>query len=111
MDRLDQAVAESGRSLAQEIEDRLEFAFRVEDLLGGSERLVFMSFLASRISAIEEAYDADFTRDKAAWAEVKVAFDAALEAVYPPTKNREHLQSVIEDALARAESKGKPDGA
>src|SRR5262245_1633071 len=79
--RLDQAAAESGRSLAQEIELRLEYAARDERRLGDTLALTYGAQLAGLIELI-----ATVLRDVGPQAAFKAAFlagePATLDDVY-----------------------------
>lgn len=103
MAKLDAAIAISGRSLAQEAEARIAGHFRMEELMGGPRRIVFLAFLAEQIQKAEEEWGKDFQRDAATWTRVKLAFDNALNAVYPSALDRDAAvaQVLANDSDAR----------
>jgi hypothetical protein len=86
-ERLEQARLESGRSLAQEIEHRLEQSFTKEDIahtaFGGPEEYRIMQLLALAVQQVEAATGKKWTEDFATFHSVDRALRTVLSAFAP----------------------------
>jgi Arc-like DNA binding domain len=82
--RLEQAAASAGRSLSEEIENRLEQSLRDEEAAGGTRLHSLFRLLAGTAGLIEEQRGAAFLDDYETFLAVSKAWEKILRAVCPP---------------------------
>lgn len=93
-DALDTAAAESGRSLAQEVEHRLELSFfREQEIYGGPHTEALVKALGMTIQLIEANRGKRWTEDADTAAEMIAAVEGIIRALVavPPGLLREKL--------------------
>lgn len=80
---LEVAADQTGRSLSQEIEFRLELSFRDDQTLGGGETAMLLRTLAAVIWNIEERTGASWRKDYPTAMAVSAALATAIRAMSP----------------------------
>lgn len=84
MAKLDAAIAENGRSLAQELERRVSQSFEIEDELGGPEGVALHRRIAWAIKRADEQAGSRWTESPTAFWSALGAIEGALEELHPP---------------------------
>lgn len=82
-DKLDAAVAASGRTLTQEVEMRLERSFMRDEFVGGPETAAFLNLLGAAIRDTETRRKATWTSDTPTWTEASKIARQLIEARRP----------------------------
>lgn len=93
---IEEAAAASGRSMAQEIEYRLERSFHQEADLGGRRSASLARFLGTHITTVEEMMGCRWFDNQTAWRVVRDSLPKLMH-VYKPDPD----QSVVDEAFAR----------
>lgn len=104
--RLDAAIAANGRSLAQELENRVEQTFQAEDALGGSRTAPILRAMADMIKHAEAKTGESWLDDYATWQVVSRAVVRTLNSWEPEPPNIEAIRKLnrqIEEAEARVD--------
>lgn len=83
-ERIEREAAHTGRSVAQEVERRLERSFEADDFAGGRETRALLSLLAGAIGFAERRTGHGWTEDYLTWALVEEIVGTALADVRPP---------------------------
>ena len=100
-DRLEHAAADSGRSLVQEVENRLEFSFLGEDArereMGGRELLALFRMLGAVAEFIEERTGKKWSEDFDTGLAVQVAWKALIGQHMPSPSSEYHRAVNIQD--------------
>jgi hypothetical protein len=78
------AAAASGRSVAQEVEARLELSFQEERIMGGSDTALLSKLIASAVAMIEIESGKPWTEDRMTWEAVNAAVGVTLRTFQPP---------------------------
>lgn len=84
-ERIQEAADESGRSVSQEIESRLEMSFQADQLAGGRNTGLLTRLISSSISLIELETGFSWTEDRMTWEAVRGAISRILDSMKPPT--------------------------
>lgn len=95
--QIEEAAEASGRSMAQEIEYRLETSFKDEEELGGRRTASLARALAYNIAMIEEVAGARWFETQEAWATVRKTLPNVMMAFVPTSP---HADELINQALA-----------
>ena len=82
--RIEDAARANGRSLTQEIEQRLEWSLNFEDQLGGPSRIGLFRLMAWAIGVIEGQHGGRLESDYWAFHRARGAIEGALNTVRPP---------------------------
>jgi hypothetical protein len=82
-DALEAAAHKSGRSLAQEIEFRLEQSFHAEREFGGADSYQFFKLLASMVGMIEARTGQDWSEHYETFTAVRNCLTAVIQAAGP----------------------------
>jgi len=82
-ERLVKAADQSGRSLSEEIETRLQHSFERDDIYGGSANAAFVSVLGSLLREIETETGKSWRRDPSTWRAVREGLLKALDERAP----------------------------
>ncbi len=98
--RLEEAAAQSGRSLAQEIELCLEQAFLKEDALGGRQFRALFGLLGNAAVLIEKKTGKSCFEDRNTWVAVQGAWTELGGTYIGPPKPKEWLKTLLEAAEA-----------
>ncbi|QIK77973.1 hypothetical protein G7077_02640 [Sphingomonas piscis] len=104
-DQLTAAAEKSERSIAQEIEMRLEMSFLEESLVGGPEMALFIKLLAGTVTLVELQTGKKWTEDRATWEGVSSAARFLLEGFQPQIdldlfeKHRPAMWAFMEPAI------------
>ena len=102
--RLEEAAEETGRSLSQEIEFRLEQSFKddeaVHEALGGKHVYALMRLLGSAVLIIETGTDKRWRDDRATHQQVKATIGNLLDGLGPHTKDE------LDDNVLREKADG-----
>lgn len=96
--RIEQAAEESGLSLSQEVERRLDMSFQRDDLLGGSHNSTFMRMVFATIVQIEATNGAKWVEDHDTHRAVHAAIESLIKKLRPKTAIPE------QDAIEQAQS-------
>lgn len=86
--KLQDSLEESGRSLTQEVEMRLEKSFQKDEFVGGERNAAFLNMLGAGIREIELSTGRSWLSDKATWSKV-VELGSELLNAREPEKNTE----------------------
>jgi hypothetical protein len=97
-ERLEQAAADSGRSLVQEVEARLERSFQEEDALGGRQLRSMFGLLANAAVLIEEQTGKSCFEDYHTWIAVHAAWKRLIVAFAPSWP--EEMAVALKEAIA-----------
>ena len=95
--RLTEAAKAAGRSLTQEIEQRLERSFETEDREGGPATHNLLNLFASEIGLIERYTGAPWASDVTTWSAVRSRLRTKLDEVRPPFENAEQIASIHDE--------------
>jgi hypothetical protein len=96
--RLERAAADSGRSLVQEVEARLEQSVMEDDALGGRQLRALFGMLGNAAVLIEEQTGEPYFEDWRTWVAVQAAWRRLIAAFGP--KWPEENVSALEEAIA-----------
>ena len=106
--RLQEAADRAGRSLTQEIEQRLEQSLKDEDALGSLDNLAFFRAMASMMRLIESRTGNAWRQDTATWQAVRKMADKQFRNWRPyPPNSQEIEQAIRERDEAEAEANAK----
>jgi hypothetical protein len=103
-DKMEVSCAASGRSMAQEIEYRLEQSFRDEAESADTRTLLRM--ISSMIFLIEHQTGKSWRDDSDSWLAVKAAVDKVLDDNRPDDTASGQVQAEVEAALDKADVTG-----
>lgn len=81
--RIEKAARESGLSMAQEVERRVLASIEADDAAGGSHNAALLRLMSAAIEMAENRAGARWTKDLRAWAAVKHAVSAIVDANEP----------------------------
>ncbi|MGE3745860.1 MAG: hypothetical protein AB7G25_09175 [Sphingomonadaceae bacterium] len=95
--RLAEAAKISGKSLTQEIEQRLENSFKVEDRDGGPATHWLLNLLASEIALVESHTGKTWNADVATWSAVRTRLRTKLDQIRPPFVNTDRISTLSRD--------------
>ena len=99
-ERLEKAAADSGRSLVQEVEVRLEQSFLEEDALGGMQFRALFRLLGNAAVLIERKTGKSCFEDWNTWVAVQGAWTELGGTYIGPPKPKEWLKTLLEAAKA-----------
>lgn len=106
--RLDEAADETGRSLSQEIEFRLEQSFANDkatyEAFGGKHVYALMTLLGSAVSLIESGTGKKWRDDQGTYHQVKVTIDKLLYGLSPTSAGKRDDKMLLEKADAIGET-------
>lgn len=90
--RVEEAAERSGRSLAQELEHRLELSFDRDNLFHGSFNYAFMSMAMGALAQIERRMGASWTEDLPTFDAVSAAMDQLIKGHRPSPRKPEGFE-------------------
>lgn len=99
-DRLTDAATRAGRSLTQEIEQRLERSLEGEDALGGAETANALRALASEIANVERRTGKSWLEDHATHTAATTLMLLKLDSLMPPMLNWDGIREAREQQRA-----------
>jgi len=89
--RLTAAAKAAGRSLTQEIEQRIENSFSTEDREGGPATHSLLNMLATEIALVESYAGKSWAEDVSTWSAVRTRVRAKFDDIRPPFVNSEKI--------------------
>lgn len=98
--KVEAAADRNGRSLAQEVEARVQRSFHDDDALAG-DRGMLLRMLAGAIWSIEQRYGHPWSKDWRTGQAVRRAMNRLLDALLPPLPDDEIARIAMADVLDR----------
>jgi len=99
--KLQNSLEESGRSLTQEVEMRLEKSFQTDEFVGGQRNAAFLNLLGAGVRDIELSTGQSWLEDGETWLKVAEQVVGLIEARKPDRENLAKDPVKDESAIAK----------